>query len=205
MKADPDIHNRLQEQPYMRYVLSTLACVMALCTGSVAQAALVTFNNPSVIDIDPNTNVASYNEAGFTFSGEAASFLPLDGIGSGGSGGMFVLANRLLKLTASSGGLFSLQSLDFGLSDLQSATTAPSLLIEGLLADSSLLSQTLPLGTLANFRFANWTGLQEVRFSANTDFVLDNVNAVPEPASLALVALGIAGMAATRRKRAAVR
>ena len=81
----------------MRNVLSSLACVMALCTGSVAQAALVTFNNPSVIDIDPNTNVASYNEAGFTFSGAAASFLPLDGIGSGGSGGLFVLANSLLS------------------------------------------------------------------------------------------------------------
>ena len=202
--AGPDTHIRLQEQPYMRNVLSSLACVMALCTGSVAQAALVTFNNPSVIDIDPNTNVASYNEAGFTFSGAAASFLPLDGIGSGGSGGLFVLANSLLKLTASGGGLFSLQSLDFGLFDLQSTTTAPSLLIEGLLADSSLLSQTLPLGTLANFGFANWTGLQEVRFSANTDFVLDNVNAVPEPASLAMVALGMAGLVVMRRKRVAL-
>ncbi len=203
--AGPDTHNRIQEYPYMRNVLSTLACVVALCTGSAAQAALVTFNNPSLIDIDPITNVESYNEAGFTFSGDAASpFLPLDGIGSGGSGGLFVLANSLLTLTASSGGLFTLQSLDFGLFDLQDTTASPSLLIEGLRADSSLLSQTLPLGGLTSFGFANWTGLQEVRFSANTDFVLDNVSAVPEPASLALVALGIAGLAVTRRKGMAV-
>jgi len=201
--AGPDTRKPIQEHPYMRNVLSTLACAVALCAGSAAQAALVTFDNPSLIAIDPGTNVASYNEAGFTFSGDAASFLPLDLIGSGGSGGLLVLANSLLKLTASSGSLFTLQSLDFGLFNLQDTTPSPSLLVEGLLADNSLLSQTLGLGALASFGFANWTGLQEVRFSANADFVLDNVSAVPEPASLALVALGIAGLAVTRRKRVA--
>jgi hypothetical protein len=194
----------------MRNVLSTLACAVALCAGPAAEAALVTFNNPTLIDIDPVTNVASYNEAGFTFSGDAASYLPLDFIGSGGSGGLFVLANSLLKLTASSGGLFDLQSLDFGLFDSQSTTPPPSLLVEGFLANKGLLTQTLGLGALASFGFANWTGLQEVRFSANADFVLDNVSAVavplavPEPVSLALVALAIAGVAVTRRKPVAV-
>ena len=192
--------NPNQEHPYMRNVLSTLACAVALCAGPAAQAALVTFNNPTLIDIDPVTNVASYNEAGFTFSGDAASFLPLDFIGSGGSGGLFVVANGLLKLSASSGGLFDLQSLDFGLFDPLNTTPPPLLVVEGLLANNSLLTQALGLGALANFGFTNWTGLQEVRFSANADFVLDNVSAVPEPASWALIALALVGLGVSRRR-----
>jgi hypothetical protein len=197
----PNTPNPAQEYRLMRNVLSALTFALALCAGPAAQAALVTFNNPSQIVIDPDTFVASYNEAGFTFSGAAASYLLLDGIGSGGSPGLFALVDNTLKLTASSGGLFSLQSLDFGLFDLQDTTPSPSLRIEGLLADSSLLSQTLGLGALANFGFTNWTGLQEVRFSGTANFVLDNVSTVPEPASLALVALGIAGVGMSRRRR----
>ena len=198
--ASLDTPNPNQEHPYMRNVLSTLACAVALCAGPAAQAALVTFNNPTLIDIDPVTNVASYNEAGFTFSGDAASFLPLDFIGSGGSGGLFVVANSLLKLSASSGGLFDLQSLDFGLFDPLNTTPPPLLVVEGLLANNSLLTQTLGLGALASFGFTNWTGLQEVRFSANADFVLDNVSAVPEPASWALIALALVGLGVSRRR-----
>ena len=198
--ASLDTPNPNQEHPYMRNVLSTLACAVALCAGPAAQAALVTFNNPTLIDIDPVTNVASYNEAGFTFSGDAASFLPLDFIGSGGSGGLFVLANSLLKLSASSGGLFDLQSLDFGLFDPLNTAPSPLLVVEGLLANNSLLIQTLGLDALASFGFTNWTGLQEVRFSANADFVLDNVSAVPEPASWALIALALVGLGVSRRR-----
>ena len=117
----------------MRNVLSTLACAVALCAATAAQAALVSFNNPTRVDVNSATDVASYNEAGLTFSGDAASFLPLDLIGSGGSGGLFGLAASTFKLTAG--------------------------------------------------------------------FVHDNVRALPEPASLALVAVGIACVAALQRKR----
>ncbi len=184
----------------MSKTLSALASAAALCFGSATQAALVTFDAPPLITIDPNTGVAVYTESGFTISGGAASFLPLDGVGSAGSGGLFVGANSLIKLMAASGNAFSLNALDFGLFDLLDATPSPSLLIQGLLTDNSTLSQTLALGALATFGFSNWMNLKEVSFSANTDFVLDNINAVPEPGTFALAALAMLGLSLGHRQ-----
>lgn len=184
-------------------LFSTLACAAALCAATAAQASLVTFNQPGLIDIDPATNAASYTEAGFTFTGDAASFLPLDGVGSGATGGLFVLANSPLTLRSASGGAFSLAGFDFGLFDLLDTTPSPSLVLQGLLADSSTVTQTLGLGSLPGLGFAAWDRLLSVSFSANTNFVLDNVSAVPEPGSLALVAGALAGLGVLTRRRPA--
>lgn len=184
----------------MNKTLSALACAATLCLGGAAHAALVTFDVPQLIDIDPNTGAAVYNESGFIISGDAASFLQLDGVGSAGSGGLFVIANSIIKLMTASGGAFSLNALDFGLFDLLGGAALPSLQIEGLLTDNSTLNQTLALGGLANFGFSNWTDLKEVSFSANADFVLDNINAVPEPGTFALAAIAVLGLGLGRRR-----
>lgn len=187
--------------------LTTLAVIGALGLGSV-QAAVVTFDAPGLIDIDPVSNVATYSEAGYNFKGDAATFLQLDGVGSGGSPGLYGLANNVLGLTRATVGLFNLASLDFGSGDGQVAAPATSLLVQGLQSDNTLLSQLLNLGALSSFNFSGWNGLASVSFSANGDFVLDNLalQAVPEPAAWALVALALAGMAGvTRHRRAKLR
>ncbi len=184
----------------MKHALSRLACAAALTFSLGAQAAVVTFDTMGPIDIDNNTNVATYQESGFTLYGQAASYLTVGGIGSAGSGGLFLVANSPLLLSTTGGGLFSLLGLDYGLLDPQAATGV--LTVEGLLNDNSLLSAMLTLGDLASFQFQGWSGLRSVTFSATADLVLDNINAVPEPGTAALAALALSGLALARRRRA---
>ena len=186
----------------MQPLLYRLGCAAAALSLSVgAQAAILTFDAPALIDIDNNTNLATYAESGYVLSGQAGSYLPLDAIGNAATGGLFLVANSPLMLTASGGGLFSLLGLDHGLLDPQSMG---ALTVEGLLNDNSLLQAMIPLGDLTGFQFQGWSGLRSVTFSATADLVLDNINAVPEPGTGALVALAFSGLILGRRLRRVV-
>ena len=77
----------------------------------------------------------------------------------------------------------------------------------GILADSSQLMASFMVdqtSTGLSAQMLNWTGLVDLRFSAVGDFSLDNLNltTLPEPSALALVGLALAGLAASRRRRA---
>ena len=62
----------------IKQLFTATALAATLCAGGAAQAALVTFDDPGVIDVDNTTQVATYTEAGVSVTGQAASFLPLD-------------------------------------------------------------------------------------------------------------------------------
>jgi len=183
----------------MQFRPLTLAAAAALCLAGNAHAAVVTFNNPGVIPIDPITNVATYTESGFNIQGQAADFLTLGGVLVGGFSGAMPFS-----LMAVSGGLFSLLSLELAYFDL--GDTPGALTIRGLRDGNQVATSMFTLGTPASISFGtNWAQLTQVSFQATSGFSLDNINvmavaAVPEPGTLALVGLAAAGLAFTRRR-----
>lgn len=184
-------------------LLSAVALAAALCAGGAAQAAVVTFNDPGVVEIDNDTNVATYTEAGFTISGQAASFL-LNGDAPGPQvllGGSDPTPFSLMQV---GGGLFSLFSLAFGAFD---DGVAGTLTIRGSLSGGGTLSEMVSFSSSSstNLMFgAEWAQLSEVSFSGTALFSLDNINAaaVPEPGTLALSSLALLGLGLRRRQQA---
>jgi hypothetical protein len=181
--------------------LRTLVAALALA-APLAQASVINFDQPAVIDIDNATGQGVYREAGFALSGDAAGFLQLDGIGTGGSAGLFLLAGNTLSIMAGNGGLFSFMGLDAGAYD----PSAPATLdILGIYADNTQQSLPLSLAGLGMFAVSPWSGLTELRLTARADAILDNVavsssgSAVPEPGSAAMLMLGFGVLLGVRR------
>jgi hypothetical protein len=182
-----------------------LAAAAALCLAGGAQAATVTFDDPELITFSPDGLVATYIESGFKIQGPALSFQLLDDLENPDKGFLLggVLGAVPFSLTAVSGGIFSLFSLDFAFFDLGFGDPAGNLTISGLFEGSQVISDNFDLGALTTITFdSNWSRLTQVSFVGTSGFLLDNINvtAVPEPGTLALVGLAVAGLAITRRR-----
>jgi hypothetical protein len=181
----------------IKQLFTAAALAAALCVGGAAQAAVLTFDDPGVVEIE--NNVATYTEAGFTVSGLAASFLPIDLRLVGG----FDATPFSLMLVG--GGEFSLRSLDYDFFDLGFGDASSELTITGLLDGITVASRTVNLSGPDSLMFdADWAKLSEVSFSGNAGFSLDNIDAlasaVPEPGTLALGCLALLGLGLRRRE-----
>lgn len=177
----------------MRKSLCMLAAVLAVSAAPAATAAVVDFNAPGLIVIDNDTNRASYNEAGFSLMGEAASFLTIDDLGSGGSGGLVLFGGNSVSIVSADRLPFNFLGLDAGLFD---PNTPAMLSLTGIVGGGGQFSTTVTLGSLASLPLTDWTGLSELRLSASADLVIDNlqVSPVPEPGMAAMLLLGMGGL-----------
>lgn len=95
--------------------------------------------------------------------------------------------------------------IDADLSNLQGKSD--SYTITGYLGAKELYSQVITVGAPIALYSFNFMGVDKISFSTSnfSNLTLDNMNltvgvAVPEPASVALLGLGIAGLLASRRK-----
>lgn len=168
-----------------------LAAAAMLALGA-AQATVLTFTGAG------SANSATYTESGFTLTlSSCPGCTPHYGDGTGNvntfnwhDGGANA-SGMTVTLTMNGGGAFSL----FGLDAVSGGVN--NLSINGVGYSTGPVALNLLNVTSVVFRDTTGNGVS-----------IDNLNlgaasAVPEPASLALVGLGLLGLAATRRRRAA--
>ena len=203
----------------MKKVVCLFICLFA---GSV-NATIIDFEGVLAPGQDATgDNVAPYVEDGFTLtsSGDAASdyhndifgddpSLNLNGSDIFGWCGTCTGAPFVLNIT--NGGAFDLTSIDF--SNLEFGDDVGAIDITGFFSGGGSVSTSfgLVVDIWSTVAFAGFSNLSSFSISAagiGNSLALDNIvlntsSAVPEPTSLVLLGLGLAGMGFSRKKRAA--
>lgn len=117
-----------------------------------------------------------------------------------------------ITVTKTGGGVFSLQSVDLAFGPFNhNSLTSDTTLVTGFLQGGGTVSSLLTIDYSFDTYVLDWSNLTSVVFGElqnsseylafdNVAFDIDN-NQVPEPTSLALLGLGLVGLASMRRKQ----
>ncbi|RYG21335.1 PEP-CTERM sorting domain-containing protein [bacterium] len=194
--------------------LRVSSLVFALTAALSAHATVITFEGlPVKTDFGTYiTYVSPFTTQGYTFSsiGEYATWTPTSDAGTifsnyTGSAALFENLANDTTLIKDGGGAFNLLSIDVanvyrqGVSGSTTITFTGTLTLGGTVSQSYDIPADNPLHTVV---LSGFTGLSSVLISSpDNAYQFDNVNveAVPEPASMA--ALGLGALALLRRKR----
>jgi hypothetical protein len=209
-------HNNLKET-----IMSTLtrlfaAAAFAACASTSASAATIDFNAYPAAPGN-GTILGTITVDGYNFTSPHAHVItaPGDCTGSCASNGTQYVGGDMASLKMDKGGAaFSVASFDFAeaFADLTIPTT---LTVQAFFMGGGSSSQTFAFdgvydgtGPLVDFQnlTVNLTNLSSLQLSADGWFAVDNINTeatvnVPEPAMLSLMALGLAGLGVSRRRR----
>ncbi len=187
---------------------------LAIVASVGAQAQLIDFENlpnsdPSFTLHGDNVISGGYQFSSMTHVGQG------DAIASWGpsmslyTGSVAIFANYIDDtplMTKVGGGSFDVTSID--LADVFLNAGPWTLVLTGTRADTSTVSETINItsgNVLSSYTLSNMTNIVSMKFDdgQDTSMQIDNisVSAVPEPASMAVLGLGIAAMIRRRRAR----